>query len=254
MSIAPIIVTSIAGLSTVIGAALIKRVRNTTVSACSLAFATGIMLMVALGELIPEAFEVLGETKVLVLFAAGACLSLVLDLVLPHHHEHDEKEEVPGHYLEDCECVHGHELSHSIVIALVLHNVLEGFATGATVVSDFALGITMAIGIAIHNIPIGTTLAVSAISAGKSRGKALGMAALVGLSQPLGALVGLLCFGSSVSQVVLSVCMSIVAGILVFISFDELWPAAKKGGSRNITIIALIVGICFIPLTEKLVG
>lgn len=253
MNYMPIIITLFAGLSTVIGALFVKRVRNTLISAFSLAFATGIMLMIALGELVPEAFEALGEIKTLLFFAFGVLLSLVLDVVLPHHHHHEQ--EAPGHYLEDCECVHDHdhEVSHSIIIALVLHNILEGFATGVTVATDIGLGITMAIGIAIHNIPIGTTLAVSVLSAGKERKNAIVSSVLVGLSQPLGALVGLLIFGSEVNAAVLAACMAIVAGIMVFISFDELWPAARKSGSRNLTIVALVIGICFIPITEMII-
>lgn len=251
MNISPIIVTLLAGLSTVIGALFVKRVRNTWISAFSLAFATGIMLMIALGELVPEAFEAIGEIKTLVFLAVGVFLSLILDVVFPHHHHHDE--EAPGHYLEDCECVHDHDESLGIIIALVLHNILEGFATGVTVATDIGLGITMAIGIAIHNIPIGTTLAVSIISSGKKRSNAIITSALVGLSQPLGALVGMTVFGVNVSSAVLAVCMAIVAGIMVFISFDELWPAARKSSSRNLTIVALVIGICFIPITEMII-
>lgn len=249
----PIVITLIAGLSTVIGALFVKRVRNTWVSAFSLAFATGIMLMIALGELIPEAFEEIGELASLGFLAVGVLISLVLDVVLPHHHHHDQ--EAPGHYIEECECAHDHDhgVSHSIIIALVLHNILEGFATGVTVATDIGLGITMAIGIAIHNIPIGTTLAVSVISSGKKRANAIITSVLVGLSQPLGALVGLLIFGEAVNAAILTACMAIVAGIMVFISFDELWPAARKSGSRNLTIIALVIGICFIPITEMLI-
>lgn len=247
----PILVTLLAGLATVLGASFVKRVRNTKVSAFSLAFAAGIMLMIALGELVPEAFESLGEITSLVFLVIGALLSLVLDIVLPHHHHHEE--EAPGHYIEDCECVHDHDDARGIIVALVLHNVLEGFATGVTVTTDIALGITMAIGIAIHNIPIGTTLAVSVMSAGKKRKDAIITATLVGLSQPFGALIGQLIFDGSVNEEILAVCMAIVAGIMVFISFDELWPAARKSGSRNLTIIALVIGICFIPVTEMLI-
>lgn len=251
-----VLVTLIAGLSTVIGALLVSHVRKNTFEVVSLAFATGIMLMIAIGELLPEATEALGIPATLGLFVLGALLSLILDIVIPHHHhddDDDDHEENPGHYIDDCECAHGETISHGMIIALLLHNIIEGLATGVTVVSDARLGMSMALGIALHNIPIGATLAISVRSAGGKRSKAILSSILVGLSQPIGALVGVLFFQGSAMDSVLCACMAVVAGILVFISFDELWPAARLSGSRKLTIIALLVGMCFIPLTEALI-
>lgn len=249
----PFLVTLFAGLSTVLGAALVRRVRNTGFSAFSLAFATGIMLMVSLGELFPEALKCVGVAYSLLCVVTGALMSLILDVAIPHHHHHDEHVEVPGHYIDDCDCVHEDTVSRGMMIALVLHNVLEGLATGTAVVSNVRLGINMAIGIAIHNIPIGTTLAISMLSAGKSRERALLCSTLVGLSQPLGALLGFAVFTPFLNDTVLALCNAVVAGILVFVAFDELWPAARKSGSRNLTIVALLIGICFVPFTELVV-
>ena len=243
------LVTLVAGLSTTLGAVLASKVKNRTFQSFSLAFATGIMLMISLGEMLPDAFDGLGTPLALIFMVVGAFLSLALDLLFPHHH--DEEEE-PGHYINECECSHSHTISHGMVAALILHNVIEGIATGVAVQSNLRLGISMALGIAIHNVPIGATLCVSLMSAGESRGKAIINAVLVGLSQPLGAVLGLLVLTGNAAQSGLNACMALVAGILIFISFDELWPAARKDGSRNMTIVALLLGICFIPITEIL--
>ncbi len=244
-----VLITLVAGSATILGALLVKHVRNTKFGAFSLSFATGIMLMVALGEMLPEAFETLPVIPAMLCLVFGSVLSLILDIILPHHHH----EEVPGHYLNDCECIHENHVHEGMIIALLLHNILEGLATGVAVVSNTRLGINMAIGIAIHNIPIGTTLAVSMLSADKTRGKTILAATLVGLSQPFGAILGISVFETVLSATVLAVCNAVVAGILVYISFDELWPAARKNGSRNLTIAALMTGICFVPLTELLI-
>jgi zinc transporter, ZIP family len=243
------LVTLVAGLSTTLGAVLASKVKGKTFQSFSLAFATGIMLMISLGEMLPDAFDGIGTPLALVLMVAGAFLSLALDLLFPHHH--DEEEE-PGHYINECECSHSQTISHGMVAALILHNVIEGVATGVAVESDLRLGLSMALGIAIHNVPIGATLCVSLMSAGESRGKAIFNAVLVGLSQPLGAVLGLLVLTGSAAQSGLNACMALVAGILIFISFDELCPASRKNGSRNMTIVALLLGICFIPITEIL--
>lgn len=247
-----LLITFIAGFSTVLGALFVRKTRHNSLFAFALAFATGIMLTIAFTELFPQSAEVLGIVSSVVLLVVGASLSLILDVVLPHHHEHEE-EKVPGHFIEDCECAHEDHVSSAMIIALLLHNVLEGFATGITAMSDLRLGINMALGIAIHNIPIGTTLAVSLISSGKSKGSAVFKTALVGLSQPLGALAGILLV-EQVSPSLVAAFNCIVAGVLIYISFDELWPAARKNGSRNLTIFALLAGICFISLSELIIG
>lgn len=244
-----IIVTLIAGLSTVLGAFLACKVKNKNASSFSLAFATGIMLMIALGEMLSESFEGIGTIYTLIFMVLGALISLGLDLIFPHHH--DEEEE-PGHYINECECSHNHEISKGMVLALVLHNIIEGLATGMTTEGNLRLGISMALGIAIHNVPIGATLAVSVMSAGESIWQAIKKATFVGLAQPLGALFGVLFLQGKQASTVLCSSMAVVSGILVFISFDELWPAARKAGSRNMTIFALLLGICFIPLSELL--
>lgn len=241
------LVTLVAGLSTTLGAILASKVKGKSFQSFSLAFAAGIMLMISLGEMLPTSFEGIGTPLSLVLMIAGAFLSLALDLLFPHHHKEEEE---PGHYINECECSHSHTISHGMVIALILHNVIEGIATGVAVESDLRLGLSMALGIAIHNVPIGATLCVSLMSAGESRGKAILNAVLVGLSQPLGAILGLLVLTGNSAQSGLNACMALVSGILIFISFDELWPAARKNGSRNMTIIALLLGICFIPISE----
>lgn len=256
MNFFPLIITLVAGLSTAIGALFVTAKRNKFTESFALAFATGIMLMISLGELVPDSVENLGLAGSLVLFSVGAFLSMFLDLVLPHHHDHDKEEPIlkkPGHYIDECECTHSESVSKGMITALVLHNILEGLATGLTAFNDYRLGLSMAIGIAIHNIPIGATLGISLQSSGLSKSKSIIKTVFVGLSQPLGALIGLLFFNFTGNTIILASCMAIVAGVLIFIAFDELWPAARLSGSRNMIIIALVLGICFIPITEALI-
>lgn len=267
----PVLVTALAGLATVIGASLVftRFSQKSKLVASSLAFATGVMLCIALGELLPEGVEIgteawgdVAETLVPVgLFVAGALLSWLLDIVFPHEHEHDCEEcsegvvhEEPGHFI-DTE-FEKHDIGRAgtgMVLALMLHNIVEGMATGMTAAGNLRLGIGMALAIALHNIPIGATLALP-IGYGGSKSKAILTALLVGLTQPLGALIGVLFFGASTSPVVMGMLTSFVAGILVFISFDELWPAAQHSGGRSRSILMLLLGICFMLVTERMFG
>ena len=251
MNIFPVLITLVAGLATVAGSVFISNKRNSKTEAFALAFATGLMLMISLGELIPQSFESLG-TASLLLVVCGAFLSLVLDVVLPHHHDDEDMavNKQPGHYIDECECSHHDSVSKGMIAALLLHNILEGMATGVTAFSNTRLGANMALGIAIHNIPIGATLAITLVSAGKTKKTAVFDSAVIGLSQALGAVAGLVFYKFTSNPVFLASCNAVVAGILIFIAFDELWPAARNNGKRNLNIAALMLGICFIPLTE----
>ncbi len=267
---APLLVTGLAGLATVIGALLVftKLSKRSNFVEYSLAFATGVMLTIALGELLPESIndmidswgQVSGTLMAIAMFGAGALISWILDIAFPHEHEHACVEcnegslhEEPGHFI-DTAFEQRHEIERAgmgMVFALMLHNVIEGMATGMTTVGNVRLGIGMGLAIALHNIPIGATLALP-VAYGGSKRKAVLWALLVGLTQPLGALLGLLLFGTEASPFVMALLNSFVAGILVFITFDELWPAARSGGGRSRSIFMLLVGIAFMGLTENL--
>lgn len=268
----PVLVTAFAGLATVAGAALVvdRYSRKSKLVAASLGFATGVMLSIALGELLPEGVEIgseawgpiAGTLLPVGLFIAGALLSWGLDVLSPHeHHGHGEStcsegvvHEEPGHFIDPE--FESHDIAQAgkgMVVALLLHNIIEGMATGMTAAGDLRLGIGMAIAIALHNVPIGATLALP-VGYGGSKSKAILTALVVGLVQPLGALVEVLFFGSSGSPVVMGMLTSFVAGILVYISFDELWPAAQHSGGRSRSIAMLFLGICFMLVTERIFG
>ncbi|MCF0237023.1 MAG: ZIP family metal transporter, partial [Sphaerochaetaceae bacterium] len=222
-------ITLIASLSTVLGLVIIEKLQNKNkFESISLAFATGLILMVSLGEMVPEAFEAIGLLKTAIALGIGVVLSLLLDVIFPH--EHDEVQE-PGHYIDECLCSHEESVSWGMILALVLHNVIEGFATGIALTSNLKIGFAMAIGIALHNLPIGFTLGITMESAGFKKGKIYLFVVLVALSQPLGAIGGLLLLALSKEvEILLGFSMAVASGIMVFVAFDELWPAARKSG------------------------
>ena len=245
MDFTPVLITLAAGLATALGAVAVREKRNSKLEAVSMAFATGLVLTISVADLLPEAAESIGWVKAVIAAFAGIGVSVLLDVLFPHHHEHGEEhgDKEPGHFIDECECTHSESVHVGMIIALLLHNIIEGLATGVIAAGDLHLGLSMAVGIAIHNIPIGATLAISVMSSGKKKSRAVLTSTLVGLSQPVGALVGML---FAISGTLLDLCTALVAGIILFIAFDELWPAARRNGNRTVNIVAMLAGAAIV--------
>lgn len=240
-----ILITLIAGLATVFGAAVFcfadKSGKKPDPMPYAMAFAAGLMLFVAIGEFFPEALEAVGFPLTLGCVAAGIAVSLILDKVAPHdHHDHDEH---PGHTV----CPDADHVSPGMIAALMLHNIVEGFATGITAQQSLSLGISIALSIALHNIPIGVSVA-AAYHDDKKRAVLISL--LIALVQPLGAALGLIYISLGGQGTALAYADAFIAGVLLFITFDEIIPSAFKSGKRTLCIVFLILGVAFMPLIE----
>jgi ZIP family zinc transporter len=128
-------------------------------------------------------------------------------------------------------------------LAIAIHNFPEGIATFVSALQDPGLGISIAIAIAIHNIPEGVAVSVPLYYATKDRKKAFLYSFLSGLSEPIGALVGYIFLYRYLSGVVFGLLFAAVAGIMVFISLDELLPTAEKYGEHHIAIYGVVTGM-----------
>ena len=134
-------------------------------------------------------------------------------------------------------------------LAIAIHNFPEGLATFASALSDPSLGIAIAVAIAIHNIPEGIAVSIPIFYATGSRKKAFFYSFLSGLAEPVGALIGYLLLFSFFNEVVLGVLFASVAGIMVFISLDELLPAAREYGESHLSIYGLIAGMVVMAIS-----
>ncbi|MEG1937165.1 MAG: zinc transporter ZupT, partial [Rikenellaceae bacterium] len=128
-------------------------------------------------------------------------------------------------------------------VAITIHNFPEGMAVFATSYNDITLGLPIAVAIAIHNIPEGIAVSVPIYHATGSKKKAFVYSFLSGLAEPLGAVIGYLILIPIMSSFVMGVLLASVAGIMVYISLDELLPAAREFGWHHISIYGLIVGM-----------
>ena len=134
-------------------------------------------------------------------------------------------------------------------LAIAIHNFPEGLATFVGALQDPALGLSIAVAVAIHNIPEGIAVSVPLYFATGSRKKAFYYSFLSGLAEPLGAMLGYFLLFRFFNDFVFGVLFAIVAGIMVFISLDELLPAAEKYGEHHIAMYGVVAGMAVMAIS-----
>lgn len=130
-------------------------------------------------------------------------------------------------------------------VVIAVHNFPEGLATFITAMENAELGVSIAVAIALHNIPEGIAVAIPIYYATRRRGKAVAYSTLSGIAEPLGGLLGYIILRSVLSPSLLACVLAAVAGIMVYISLDELLPTAESYGQHHIAIIGVISGMIF---------
>jgi ZIP family zinc transporter len=128
-------------------------------------------------------------------------------------------------------------------LAIGIHNFPEGLATFISALHDPSLGLAIAIAIAIHNIPEGIAVSVPVYYATNDRKRAFFWSFISGLAEPVGAVIGYLILLPFMSPLVMGVLFGLVAGIMVFISIDELLPAARDYGEHHLSVYGLVAGM-----------
>jgi ZIP family zinc transporter len=247
--------TLFAGLSTGIGSAIgfFAKTTNTRLLAVSLGFSAGVMLYVSFVEILAKARDALGAAfgatpgawATAGAFFGGILFIGLIDRFVP-------AAENP-HEMRDVEQLHPSEerrkktellrMGFFTALAVGIHNFPEGLATFVAALGDPALGLSIAVAIAIHNIPEGVAVSVPVYYATGSRRKAFFYSFLSGLAEPVGAAVGFLLLMRFFNDVVFGVLFAGVAGIMVYISLDELLPSAEKYGEHHLSIYGLIAGM-----------
>lgn len=251
--------TLFAGLSTGIGSAFafFAKKTNTKFLAGSLGFSAGVMIYVSLVEIFPKAKAslelVYGATKgywiTTAAFFAGVLLIAIIDKLVPsadNPHELD-KIDLSNDKPENEQALL--RMGMFSALAIGIHNFPEGFATFTGALKDPALGISIAIAIAIHNIPEGIAVSVPIYYATGNKKKAFLYSFLSGLSEPIGALIGFIVLKNLFSDALFGIVFASVAGIMVYISLDELLPTAEKYGEHHIAIYGLIGGMVVMALS-----
>ena len=270
-TLSALLLTLVAGAATGIGGALVlfRKKISSNFLAGALGLSAGVMIFISLAELFPEAqAEIMatgseyGKAYVLLAFFIGMGIIMLIDFLIP---DYENPHEAPGLSLE-AQTPAVDMLSHAgnakalnrlgimSALAIAIHNFPEGVATFISALNDPQMGTGITFAIALHNIPEGIAVAIPIYYATRSKGKALLLATLSGLSELVGALLCwavTLLFGVELTTggPVFPLILSAVAGIMVYISLDELLPTAEKYGKHHIAIAGVIAGMAIMGVS-----
>ncbi|MDI9469683.1 MAG: zinc transporter ZupT [Bacillota bacterium] len=263
------LMTLIAGLATGVGGliAVRKRQLDQRFLSIALGFSAGVMIYVSFMEMLPKAQEALvqhygdgsGPWVTVIAFFVGIGLIALIDNLIPEaenpHEPKDWDDMAPDAQKQQQEQQHEHKKQAMLrmglfsALAIAIHNFPEGFATFMSALEDPALGLSITVAIAIHNIPEGISVAVPVYYATDSRRRALRYAVLSGVAEPLGAIVGFLLLRPWLDARLLGLVFAAVAGIMVYISLDELLPSAEKYGRHHHAILGVVSGMAVMALS-----
>ncbi|MFA5629480.1 MAG: zinc transporter ZupT [Dehalococcoidales bacterium] len=257
-----LLLTTLAGLSTGIGSLIAFFIRkpNPSTLAVLLGLSAGVMIYISFTELLGTAIADIGFAKANLAFFVGIIFFALIDILVPHS------------YKEECASDHCLGIENStkeksnsmaalkrsgifIAAGIAIHNFPEGIVTfSAAATGDVTLGVIIAAAVALHNIPEGIAVSVPILVATGSRKKAFGYSFLSGLAEPVGAVIAFLVLMPFLTPEVLSMTLAFVAGIMIYISLDEILPMAHHYGREHLVIIGVVAGMAVMALSLFILG
>ena len=241
------LLSTIAGISTLIGFLFIfiKKDRETIISK-SLGFASGVMFTISIIDLIPNSFLLIIKQYVFIytlfLIIMGFLIGIIISSIIDKKVENKSKNGLKLY-----------KLGIITMFVIMMHNIPEGIATFITTTNNTKLGIILTIARALHNIPEGISISIPIYYSTNSKFKAFLYTFISGMSEPLGALISYLFLSRFVNDTILGVIYSIIAGMMINISINELYKEANIYSKKN-TIIYFILGSFIMILNHLLFG
>lgn len=241
--------TLILGIFIIIGAVIVFLTKNNDKFVeFSISLAFGVMAMLIVLDLLPEAYEVIDSGNVIyniiyILIGAtiGFLLLKILDHFIPDHDDdHDTTED------DDKNLKH---IGLVASIALVIHNIVEGMAIYLLVTSDLTAGLFACIGIGLHNIPLGMVIASTFYKSNQNKKNTMLIILGISLSTFVGGLFIYLFNLSSVMELLESITLTLTIGMLVYILVMELLPKIIHSKDKKITISGILLGVFLLVLT-----
>ena len=263
--IVALILSTLAGLSTVLGGFVTFFIKENSLKFLSfgLGLSAGVMLFISLVDLYPESCEMiknqLGENYLflaVLFFAIGILTAVLIDYFIPDHIQSqmftkqlgaNEKHEDSTDCKEDENAIIsiGKIKKAGILTAVVvaIHNFPEGLATFFLTAQDVMLGIGIVIAIAIHNIPEGMAISIPVYQATHSKRKAFLYSFLSGMAEPIGGVIGFTVIKTLFPNLCVGILFSLVAGIMTYISLDTLLPLSKDYDTGHYSISGVVLGL-----------
>ncbi|MCI6693944.1 MAG: zinc transporter ZupT [Clostridium sp.] len=249
-SFIPLILSLLAGLSTIIGAFILffSKKQNKKLLTFALSFSAGVMITVSFTDLFASAEETLrkyhgnlqGVFLSLFFLISGAFIALLIDKFIP--------DKPKTYYNSPPDKLY--RVGFVSMIALMIHNFPEGIATFVSGYESTSLGISIAIAIALHNIPEGISIAMPIYYSTNSKAKAFKYTLYSGLAEPIGAIIAFLFLRPYINEIILAITFALVAGIMLYISFSELIPAAREYKYHRTYLCSIFLGILTIILSH----
>lgn len=244
------LLTLIAGLSTLIGTILVFICKNKkdSIIVNSICFSAGVIISMSLNELIPESINLLSSTciiqirilLILIFINIGIIISMFIDKMIPSD-------------IDISNSKHLYKVGIVSMIAIIVHNIPEGIATFVSSSTNIYIGIKLVIAIALHNIPEGISISMPIYYSTNSKIKAIGYAFLSGISEVLGALIAYIFISKYITNEIMAFILAITAGIMLHISFYELLPSIKKYKKNIYNLLFFISGYLMMLLVHFLI-
>jgi len=207
-------------------------------------FTAGVMLTLSFLELVNEALHLSNYLVTTIGFGLGALFMFLIEFFIPHN------------------CFPKYEKNHKnnklvktgmlAAIGITIHNIPEGIAVGAGYMHLPKFGIFIAIAIALHNIPEGIVTALPLCKGGVCKWKSFKIALFSGLVEPIGALAA--AFFLMPFRSLLPYALAFAAGVMVFITLDEVVPTAREHGHEHFIAIGTIIGAIFVFVLSGIFG
>ena len=224
----PFILTTIAGLSTMLGTIpiFIKIKNQNKIITITCSYAAGIMLCISVFDLIPESIKFLNITTCFISIVIGLVISTVIDNTIDKISHNSSL----------------YKVGLLSMIAIILHNIPEGIITYIVSNKNIILGLSLCISIALHNIPEGISISIPIYYSTKSKNKAIIYTMISALSELLGAILTYLFLSHYINDTIIGIILGITAGIMIGISINKLIPESTKY-NKKLALIFLIIGV-----------
>ena len=263
------ILTLVVGLTMGFGSlfSFLVKGENKKFLSLALSFSAGIMIYISFMEIFPEGMHLIEESApgnkghfiALASFFGGMIFIALLEKAVHsmgghHHHDIEDVHDKEEHSHDHLDKKHLEKLGIMTAISIGIHNLPEGLAIFTTGLKDITIAIPLAIAVILHNIPLSIAISVPIYYATNSKKKAFIYSTLVGLCQPLGAIIGYALFSSFFSDMLFGILFCIISGIMIFVSLDELIPASQQYEDHHFSVYGTILGMLVMAVSLMFFG